>query len=512
MKQGRGRAGAVASPHFAASAVGHDVLEAGGTAMDAAVATNAMLGVVYPHMCGVGGDAFLLYHEAATGTVHCLNGSGPSPALATQATYRRRGLDGVPARGPLAVTVPGVVRAWETALDRFGSLTLAELLDPAIVAAANGVDVTARLAGWIAAHREDVRGDRSLAASLLDEAGEPLPAGATMRFPELASTLDRLARAGASDFYTGALGAEIAAAVEAGGGLLRQSDLAGYRAEWVEPLRIEHGGVEVLTTPPNSQGIVTLLMLGDLAADERATGTAAERVRALVSAKRAAFAVRDAFVADPECMPFSGEALLRRGTGDTVPAVAPPISGDTVYVGTVDRHGNACSLIQSIYYAFGAAFVAGDTGVLLHNRAHYFSLGDDGVNCLRPGMRPLHTLMACMAREGGRLRHVFGTMGADGQPQTNVQVLQHLLDGAHPDAAVSAPRVLHGRFVLEDDPDVLHVESTYDPYALATLEETEPLLHVVPAGDERFGHAHAITIGDDGRLSVGVDPRSDGRG
>jgi gamma-glutamyltranspeptidase/glutathione hydrolase len=234
-------------------------------------------------------------------------------------------------------------------------------------------------------------------------------------------------------------------------------------------------------------------------------------VRALASAKRAAFAVRDAYVSDPDCMPYTGEELLRRGTVETVAAGAPPVAGDTVYICTVDRHGNACSLIQSIYYAFGSAFVAGDTGVLLHNRAHYFSLGDDGVNVLKPRKRPLHTLMACMAREGGRLRHVFGTMGADGQPQTNVQVLQHLLDGAQPDEAVSAPRVLHGRFVLEDDPDVLHVESSYDADALAALAETEPSLNVVPAGDERFGHAHAITIGDGGDVSVGVDPRSDGR-
>ncbi len=513
MQRGEARQGAVASPHFVASAVGREVLTAGGNALDAAIATNAMLGVVYPHMCGIGGDVFLLYHEAATGAVHCLNGSGPSPALATREALLSRGLDEVPARGPLPVTVPGTVGAWEAALDRFGSLPLAELLEPAIVAAENGVEATARVASWVAAHRDDLAADPTLSARLLDSAGEPLRPGAVMRFPELAATLERIAREGAGTFYEGALGAEIAAAVQAAGGLLRHGDLASYRPSWVEPLRLRHQGLDVLTTAPNSQGIVALLMLDALAADERAHGSPAERVRAFVAAKRAAFAVRDACVTDPMHMPCSGEELLRRGAGAVAaPAVAPPVAGDTVYVCAVDRDGNACSMIQSIYYAFGAAYVAADTGVLLHNRGHYFSLDPESVNCLEPGKRPLHTLMACMALERGRLRYVFGTMGADGQPQTNVQVLQRLLAGAHPDEAVSAPRLLHGRFVLEDDPDVLHVESSYDADALAALSETEPLLSVVPAGDERFGHAHAIAIGDDGTLSVGVDPRSDGRG
>jgi gamma-glutamyltranspeptidase len=211
-------------------------------------------------------------------------------------------------------------------------------------------------------------------------------------------------------------------------------------------------------------------------------------------------------------MPVSAEDLLRDPAlrEAAAPVAAPPAWGDTVYVCTADADGNACSLIQSLYYGFGAAFVAGDTGVLLHNRAHYFSLDEHHPNRLEPGKHTLHTLMACMALEDGRPRLVFGAMGADGQPQMNVQVLHRLLAGAHPQDAVSAPRVLHGRFLLEDDVDVIQVEADLDPAALAALQAGDGRLEVLPARDERLGHAHAIAIAADGAVSAGADPRSDG--
>jgi gamma-glutamyltranspeptidase len=499
--------GAVASPHRAATEAGERVLAAGGNALDAAIATNAMLAVVYPHMCGLGGDLFLLHHDAATGTVHCLNGTGRAPALATPLAFAERGLGEIPARGALSPTVPGTVAAWEDALTRFGSLTLADVLGPAVERAERGIEVTARMAEWIAAAREDIAADPLLHGRFLDARDAPVPAGTVVRLPELAATLRRLAADGARDFYAGDIGHRIAAAVEAAGGLLRASDLRGHRSDWTAPVGIAYGGLEVLTTPPNSQGVTALLMLGRMRAGAR-PGTAAY-LDDFIAAKLSAFALRDGYVTDPDHMRLTPGELLADPLVPARPEPAP-VCGDTVYVATVDAAGNACSLIQSIYYGFGSCFVAGDTGVLLHNRAHYFSLRPGAVNALAPGKRTLHTLMACMALEDGRPRHVFGTMGADGQPQANVQVLHRILAGEGPAEAVAAPRVLHGRFALEDDPDTLHVEADHGPDGVDALAARYPQVAVVPPCSELMGHAHAITIGADGEVSAGADPRSDG--
>ena len=505
-----GRTGAVATPHRAATAAGRDVLQAGGNALDAAIAANAMLAVAYPHMCGLGGDLFLLYFEAASGTVHCLNATGPAPAAATPAAVAERGLDAVPARGPLSVTVPGAVAGWDAALARFGTRPLGDLLAPAAAMARDGVEVTDRLAGWIADTQADLEVDATLRRQFLDAGGASLGAGAALRQPALATSLDRIARAGGRDLYDGELGVAIAGAVQAAGGLLSAGDLRGYQPEWTVPIRRLHAGLDVVTTPPNSQGIAALLMLqrmGEPGGDRPGSAAYVER---FVAAKRHAFGLRDGHVTDPAHMVLSTDDLLAGAGTAAAEPVTPPVGGDTVFLCTSDAEGNACSLIQSLYYAFGSCLVAGDTGVLLHNRAHYFSLDGQAANVLAPGKRTLHTLMACMALEDGRPRFVFGTMGADGQPQANVQVLHRLASGAGAEEAVAAPRVLHGRFVLEDDPETLHVEADFAPAALADLRERVPGVQVVPARSERMGHAQAIALGARGVLSAGADPRSDG--
>ncbi len=500
-------AGAIATPHHAATASGLEVLAAGGNAMDAAIAANAMLCVVYPHMAGVGGDLFLLHHHARSGTVHCLNGTGPAPAAATRDAFAERGLTEVPARGPLSVTVPGTVRAWQAALERFGSRSLGELLAPAMAAAEDGVEVTARLAGWIAGARGDLAADPALGEALLGPGGTTPAAGATLRQPALARTLRRLAAAGAGDLYTGELAAEVDRSMRAAGGLLRADDLRAYQPEWVRPLRLRLGALKILTTPPNSQGIAALLMLKAMAGAAE-PGTVAH-LRALVAAKRAAFGARDRHVTDPGHMLVGADDLLAGALPAAQPAI-PPAGGDTVYLCTADAEGNVCSLIQSLYYGFGSCHVAGDTGIVLHNRAHYFSLDPTSANVLAPGKRTLHTLMACLAVEGGRPRYVFGTMGADGQPQTNVQVLQRLLAGASAAEAVGAPRVLHGRFLLEDDPETLHVEADHDPSVIDALRDEPGAVNVVEAHSERMGHAQALVLDDDRVTDAAADPRSDG--
>jgi gamma-glutamyltranspeptidase / glutathione hydrolase len=517
-RSGDGRStGAVACPHWLATETGRDVLAAGGNALDAAVAMNAMLAVVYPHMCGLGGDLFLLYAEARTGRLHCLNASGPAPALATVAALRARGLAAVPVRGPLTATVPGAVAGWQAALERLGTRPLGDLLAPAAAVAEEGAPFTARLAAWIAEERADLAGDPVLRERLLAGDGAPPAAGATLRQPELARTLRRLIDAGADDLYRGALAAEIDRACHAAGGFLRAGDLAAYEPEWVMPVRAAHRGVEVVTTPPNSQGITALLMLNALralGADGLEPGSA-EAIEAFLTAKRAAFADRDRHVADPAFVAIDTDALLApehaaEALRDVRPPAPAPTGGDTVYLCAVDAAGNACSLIQSIYYAFGSCFTAGDTGILLHNRAHHFTTAEGHPNRLEPGKRPLHTLMASIALRDGAPWLLFGAMGADAQPQANVQVLARVLAGATPAEAVAAPRVRHGRFALEDDAEVLQAEEDLGADTIAALRARGHHVVATPPRDERMGHAHAIRIGPDGRLAAGSDPRSDG--
>lgn len=510
------RQGAVACPHETASRVGADVLTAGGNALDAAVAMNAMLGVVYPHMCGFGGDTFILYYSATEGQVHCLNGSGPAPALATRAAFGQRGLDAIPARGPLPVTVPGTVAAWEEALGRFGSRSLAELLAPAAAAAENGIEVTAKLAAWIDAYSAELVADAVLGRWFLPD-GRPLPAGATLRQPELGRSLRRLIEQGGRDMYDGEIAEQIDAAFRSADAFLRREDLAQYSPEWVDPVSVSYRGLRVFTTSPNSQGVTALLMLNALhvlGASEHRPGSP-EHIEALVRAKRVAFADRDRYITDPRFLEAPIEWLLdldhaREALVAPTPAHGPSGGGDTVYLCASDAAGNAASVIQSIFYTFGSAFVPGDTGILMQNRGHYFSLDEDHPNRLEPGKRTLHTLMACMAFEGDDLRLVFGTMGADGQAQTNVQVLERYLDGDSPQAAVGAPRILHGRFLPDDDPTRLNVEERLGAEVIDELAVRGHDPNVFPGYDERLGHAHAIELAADGTTRAGSDPRSDG--
>jgi gamma-glutamyltranspeptidase/glutathione hydrolase len=508
----------VASPHWAATASGGEVLENGGNAADAAFAVNAMLNVCYPHMCGLGGDLFLLFYEARTRTLHCLNGTGRAPALATAERYRALGYDAVPTRGALSITVPGAVEAWRVALERFGSQPVAELLEPAARAAELGVPITERLARWIAASAAEIRVDPTLFDWFFDEDGCPLEAGHTLRLPSVARTMRQLAERGLEDFYRGAIGEALAQACVDAGGLLRRDDLEHHRADWVAPISTSIDDVSVFTTPPNSQGIAALQMINTMAALDAIDLPAgeAEQIDALVRSKEAAFADRDRYITDPTFRHMPVTRLLSADYANAPRELVPAnggngsLRGDTVYVCVLDGQGNACSLIQSIYYGFGSALVAGDTGVLLQNRGHYFSLDEKHPNCIRPRKRTLHTLMASMAFRKAEPFLVFGTMGADGQPQTTVQVLLRILTGSGAQDAVAAPRVLSGRFLLEDRNDRLYIEEDLGPETLAALERIGHDVAVVPPHDETMGHAHAILVRDGRQVEAGSDPRSDG--
>lgn len=479
---------------------------------------NATLAVAYPHMCGVGGDLFLLYFDSASGRVFALNGSGGAPALATPDEFRRRSLRSVPERGPLSATVPGVVDAWESALERFGSMSLQQVVAPAIDAALRGVEVGERLAGWIARNRGAIASDPYLRKRFLADNGDPLAPGSWLVLPELAATLQKIAQRGANDFYRGELAAELDRAVRQADGLLSADDLARHESHWVEPIAtklIEH---DFYTTPPNSQGFVALQMLKLLTLWNSAQLPldSSDYVDDVVRAKSLAFSDRDRYLCDPEFADVPVDRLTSENhlrdlaSRKLAPKATSMLRGDTIFTCAIDNEQNACSLIQSIYYAFGSAFSIGETGIVLHNRAHYFTLDARHPNCIAGGKRPAHTLMASIALRNGRPAFVVGTMGADGQPQAVTQVAMRLLAGEHPQDAVAAPRFLSGRFLLEDPDDALVMEADFSDRTCADLLRRGHLVERVPSLDERMGHAHAICVRPDGSLAAGSDPRSDG--
>jgi gamma-glutamyltranspeptidase/glutathione hydrolase len=523
----------VVAPHALASRAGADVLTAGGSAVDAAIAASAALSVVYPHMTSVGGDAFWLIHDAAARAVRFLDGGGRAAAAASIEWFRARGLAEIPLRGivPATLTAPGAVDTWCLAHAAHGRLPLARDLEAAIELARGGFPVSARLAGRTAELVDVLAACPDTAAIFLPGGMVPRE-GQRLANPDLARTLEAIAAAGRAGFYEGEFAAEIARYARAHGGFLAEADLRAQRARWGEPLRGDYRGVTIYQTPPPTQGFTVLQMLNllapfDLGSMER---LGPEAVHLLVQAKMLAFHDRDRLLADPDFVPVPVERLLSREYAaerrqliapeqalawDLVPAsgsLAGGLAGDTVYVGAVDRDGNAASLIHSLYSAYGSGVVVGRTGVVLHNRGAYFSLDPAHPNRLEPGKRPAHTLIASLAFRGDDLWQVFGTMGADGQPQIHLQAYTAMIDWRlSVEEAVTSPRWLSGRFGLGEPRDLLHLESRFPAHTFAGLERRGHTIDRWGPWHERAGHAHGITIEPGtGRRIGATDPRSDG--
>ena len=521
--------GMVTSPHSLASSAGVDVLRAGGSAIDAAIAASAVLAVVYPHMTGLGGDAFWLIHDGRSGEVSYLNGGGKAAAGASIAALSERGLREIPLRGvvPATLTVPGAVASWIAAHDGHGRLPLPRVLDHAIGYAGEGFPVTARLADFIAMMREDLLRQREAAAIFLPDGAVPAP-GTTLRNPDLAATLRLIAREGWSGFYEGPVAAEMGGFSEQAGGLFRRTDFAKQTASWGAPLVGRYRGVEIYNTPPPTQGFSVIEML-NLLEDHDVHSMdllGAARVHLMVQAKQIAYHDRDAVLDDPAFADVPVERLISKDYArmrgrlidparalrwDEVPSHGS-LAGDTIFVAAVDREGNAASLIQSLYGAFGSCMVAGRTGVVLQNRSAYFSLDSSHPNRLEPGKIPLHTLIASIAKREGALWGVLGCMGADGQPQIQLQLYSAMIDGGLDiQEAIELPRFLSGRFSLGEARDTLHMEGRFPAATIEALERRGHIVNRWQAWNEMAGHAHGITRDPhSGVLSGGSDPRSDG--
>ncbi len=504
--------GAVATPHYLASAAGQAVLVDGGNAVDAAVGANLALGVVAPYLCGYGGDLFALVWD---GEMHGYRSAGRSGASATIATVGRDGAETMPMFGPHSVTVPGAVCGWFELLERFGTRSFRDLAETALVFARDGFPLTARGAFTFermrAEHRSAPWSDELLAtySAPATTAGEPLVQ------PGLADTIELLGRDGPSAFYRGPIGQAVVETVEAHGGALRADDLAVHEGAWVTPISAPFADVDVVELPPPTQGVTALEALQIVDGAEM-PADAVSRQHLLVEAAKLALVDRDRWVSDPDTMSVSAAEIYadahiaeQRAHIDpqraAYPSGVPAADGGTAYLCAADAEGMAISLIQSNFAAIGSGVHVRRWGINLQNRGASFSLDPSHVNALAPAKLPMHTLIPAMVCRDGTPELVFGTMGGHGQAQTHLQVLfRHYVEHDEIQSAIAAPR-----WLLDPGDWRLAAEKRFGPEWASAMAERGHHLEVVGSFDTRMGHAHAIGLDSSGLL-VATDPRAEG--
>ena len=488
----------------------------GGNALDAAIAASAVLSVVESFSSGIGGDCFILYHEAASGKLHALNGSGRAPAAATADTIRARGHTTMPVRDILSVTVPGAIDAWYSANAKFGKLDFARLLQPAVHYAETGYAVTPVIARvWKRNEALLAQTPEASAAYLVD--GKAPLAGTVHRQPDLARTLRIIAERGRDGFYQGEIAAEIVRYSESQGGLLALEDLASHACQWIEPISSNYRGFDVYEIPPNGQGITTLMALNILAQTEVSNlpHLEADHIHLLCEAFTLAMAERDRFISDPAFNSLPVEQLLsdefaatQYARIDMNRALAQPVKSalpnhrDTVYLSVVDKDRNVCSFINSVFDSWGSGHVAGSTGINLQNRGSGFVLDDGHFNQIEPGKRPMHTIIPAMVYRDGKPVLGFGVMGGQYQAMGQAYVLSNWIDyGFDIQESIDAARFLlyNGELAAEIGvPQAVRAELTRKGHRVVSTEKP-------------WGGSQAIFIDwDNGVLQGGSDPRKDG--
>lgn len=512
--------GMVTAPHHLAAQAGRDVLADGGSAVEACVAVAATLAVVYPHMTGIGGDGFWLVAEP-DGRTWAIDACGAAAARATPDLYA--GHTTIPWRGPLAAnTVAGTVSGWAAALAADGgTLPLPRLLRDAIHHAVAGVPLTAGGAAIGRAKAPELLTMPGLWAETFAPGGTPRAEGSILRQPLLAETLRRLARGGLDGFYRGALAADIAQDLAALGSPVSIDDLARHQPLNVAPLSTPITGARLFNLPPPTQGLAALLIL---ALFDRLPADIADsfaHIHGLVEATKQAFLIRDLHVHDPATMTLDPQALLddpaqldalarRIDPATALPWPQPSALGDTTWFGAADSRGQVVSCIQSIYFEYGSGLVLPGTGIIWQNRGASFRLAADGWNPLRPHARPFHTLNPALARfDDGRVM-AYGTMGGEGQPQTQAALFtRYARFGVPLQQAITAPRWLLGRTWGEDSTS-LKIEDRFDSALYDQLRAAGHAVELLPPFTATMGHAGAIVRHADGVIEGATDPRSDG--
>ncbi len=514
--------GAITAPHRAAALAGRDILAAGGSAIEAMVAAAATIAVTYPHMNGIGGDGFWLIHRPGQAPVGIFAG-GHAAALATPGWYGAQGVrDAIPARGGLAaLTVPGTIGGWEAALDLIPAarrLPLTQLLASAIGYARDGIAVTGNQARTTAEKLDGLRDVPGFAEIFLNDGAAPQP-GDRMRQPALARTLERLAAEGLRSYYEGEIAQIHGDFLAAHGSPLRAADFAAYRAQQVTPLQVttSQGTLYNMTAP--TQGVASLMILGLFDRLGVQTGEGFDHIHGLIEATKQAFLLRNAGLGDPAAMAEPAQDWLaddrldamaaRIDRARALPWPYEPKQGDTIWMGAADRDGTVVSFIQSVFWEFGSGLTCPQTGVFFQNRGAGFSL-QPGPNQLAPGKRPFHTLNPALAHlPDGRVL-AYGTMGGEGQPQTQSAVFTRYAQfGMDLQAAVTAPRWLLGK-TWGDNTTSLKLESRFDPALVAQLQGAGHQVEILPEFSDLVGHAGGVVLHPTGLFEAATDPRADG--
>lgn len=514
--------GMVTSPHELATNAGLDVLKSGGNAIEAAIAIAACLNVTYPHFSGFGGDAFMIISDK-NGRVRTLSGIGQAPAVLPKYS------GAIPVRGPqsmltTAANVDTLGKAFDISRNELaGTRSWAELLKPAIGFARNGFPVSPSERFWMDFRQKEMNDLPGVAQNFMVDGKVP-EIGQLFRQPQLADTLEMLAVRGYRDFYEGKLGERIAKGLKSAGSPLTAADLAATQARIEPPLRVAYRDGVLLANQPPTQGITTLEIMGILDRFDlkNIPEGGADYYHLLVEAVKRAFIDRNKYIADPEFADVPTSKLLskmnldqRAGSIQMEHALAWPHvfkTGDTVYIGATDAQGNSVSMLQTVYFDWGSGVMAGDTGILWHNRGASFSLKPDHPNVLQAGKRPFHTLNPGMYLKNDKPHILYGTQGADGQPQTLATILTRMIDyGMDPLTALSRPRFLLGK-TFSDSRDSLKLEKDAGEQVFQELAKRGHEMSVISAQSPLSGHPGAIVIDQKtGVFSGAHDPRSDGR-
>jgi oxamate amidohydrolase len=518
------RRGVVCAPHAAAVEDGRAILAEGGNAIEAMLAMAASIAAVYPHMNHIGGDGFWLIREPS-GRVRAIMGAGRAGAKATLQLYRDHGYDEIPSRGPLAaLTVPGAVATWmlaaEAAKANRGKLPRDVLLSAAIKHARDGYVVTRSQVRLTAEKLPEMKDAAGFTGAFLIDGKVP-EVGARIKQTAFASTLDQLVQAGLDDFYRGDVGREIAADLERIGSPVTRADLEKFEARIAEPLSVPIQTGTLYNTPPPTQGLASLIILALFDRLRVQEGESFEHIHGLVEATKRAFRVRDKVITDPDTMSgdlnqylspaFLDSDAKRIDSKKAARWPAPYGEGDTIWMGAADAKGLVVSYIQSLYWEFGSGCVLPATGIVMQNRGASFSLDPKALNTLAPGRRPFHTLNPAIAElKDGRVI-AYGTMGGDGQPQSQAAVFTRHVTFRQPlERALDAPRWLLGRTWGSTHTN-LRLESRFDGNLIDRLLSAG---HDVAVLDEPYsdtmGHSGAVVLHPDGTLEGGHDPRADG--
>ncbi|MGB1762567.1 gamma-glutamyltransferase family protein [Alloalcanivorax xenomutans] len=520
----RALGGVMVAPHHLAAQAGRDVLREGGNAAEAMVAAAAAIAVVYPHMNAIGGDGFWILGAPGEEPV-AIEACGTAAAAADVDYYRERGHDSIPTRGPLAaLTVAGTVGGWGQAMNVArqwgGKLPLSRLLEDGQRHARDGVAVTRSQEQLTRQKLPELASVSGFADTFLDQGQVPVE-GAILRQPRLAATLERIGRAGTEDFYRGELATAMAEDLARAGSPLTREDLAGYQARTLPPLSVRLRGSTLYNQPPPTQGMASLMILGLFDRLGVTDGEGFDHLHGLVEATKQAFLVRDQYCTDPAYMSEDparflsqsdlAERVQRIDRRSALPWPYPAQPGDTIWMGCIDREGRCASFIQSIYWEFGAGIVLPSTGVLWQNRGISFSLDEAALHTLKPGRKPFHTLNPAMARFDDGRTMVYGTMGGEGQPQTQAAVFsRYALFNQPLQQAVTAPRWLLGRTWGEQSTS-LKLEARFDPALVQQLRDAGHQVEVLGEDfSDTMGHAGAVVRHPNGLLEGAADPRSDG--